>query len=150
MKICVISDSHGNKGKVQKVINQNSFDYLFFLGDGIRDLEVLDDLENIKTKIVSGNCDLFADQALTQIFSLNNVKIMITHGHQFKVKLGTSNLFEYAKQHGISLVCYGHTHQKSLQMKDGVTLLNPGALKNNEYAIIYLDGKGIGIDFFNL
>lgn len=145
MKICVISDSHGRRGLLEKVLESENFNWIFFLGDGLNDFKNTN-LKNIKK--VSGNCDLFSCEAGTLIFSLNGIKIMLTHGHLFKVKAGNNELIQYAKKQGIKLVCYGHTHKESLNILDNIMLLNPGALKDGKYAIITIDNSGgIGVDF---
>ena len=145
MKICVISDSHGRKDKLEELLSTQSFNYVFFLGDGLSDIR---DVENQNIKKVCGNCDIFSNEAHTQIINILNFKVMITHGHDYKVKLNTFLLLKFAKDHGIKLVCYGHTHRKSLQVIDGVMLLNPGAFKEGEYAVVEIDNKGgIGVNF---
>ena len=44
MRIILVSDSHGNKDGIVKLINNESCDYLFFLGDGLSDLGVYENL----------------------------------------------------------------------------------------------------------
>ena len=145
MKICVISDSHGRNKSLEDLIKLNDFDYVFFLGDGLNDLR---DIEYENIKKVSGNCDFFSSIAETQVFTIRGIKILITHGHKFKVKVNTSLLLKYAKEQGVKLVCYGHTHKSSLEVIDGVMLLNPGAFRDYKYAIVDIDNKGgIGVNF---
>ena len=58
MRILLVSDSHGNRDGIEKLIENEQFDYLFFLGDGLSDLGLYDNIENIIA--VSGNCDFFS------------------------------------------------------------------------------------------
>ena len=37
MKICICSDSHGNAFGLQRLLAREAPDYLWFLGDGLRD-----------------------------------------------------------------------------------------------------------------
>ena len=144
-KVCVISDSHGSKQKLENLIFDSDFDYIFFLGDGLKDVE---DIQDDKIKKVSGNCDLFSMEDSTISFVLNNVKILLTHGHLFNVKWGLNKLLEYAKKQSINLVCFGHTHKQFLQIAVGVTLLNPGSFKDGKYAVLNIKTDGsFGIDF---
>ena len=145
MRICVVSDSHGRKKSLEELVGSNNFDYIFFLGDGLSDLRGID---SDKIKKVSGNCDFFSDEAETLVFDIKGVKIMMTHGHNFKVKINTSLLLKYAKERGAKLVCYGHTHKSNLEVVDGVMLLNPGAFRDYKYAVVDIDERGgIGISF---
>ncbi len=145
MKVCVISDSHGNRKNLEILLKENYFDYVFFLGDGLSDLRNLD---NLQIKKVCGNCDLFSNEPITQTFFLENKKILLTHGHTFKVKINNELLIDYAKKNNVNLVLYGHTHKQNMQTVNGIVFLNPGAFKENKYAVINIDKKGIGIDFF--
>ena len=58
---------------------------------------------------------------------------------------------DYASKQSVNLVCFGHTHKQFLQITEGTTLLNPGSLRNGDYAVVSLDENGgIGIDFKKL
>ena len=139
IKICLISDSHGNRRKVEDLVVTGEFDYVFFMGDGLRDFDNID--ETILKK-VCGNCDFFSHEAITQFATINGVKIMITHGHEFKAKLTPLLMVEKAKQNNCNIVCYGHTHNQKVEEIDGITLINPGAFKYGNYAILNIDKKG--------
>ena len=91
MRICVVSDSHGRKKSLEELVGSNNFDYIFFLGDGLSDLRGID---SDKIKKVSGNCDFFSSIAETQVFTIRGIKILITHGHKFKVKVNTNLNFK--------------------------------------------------------
>jgi len=136
MKICILSDSHGNKNKVDELLNHDDFDYFFFLGDGLRDF---DDYDDIKIKKVSGNCDLLNNEALTQFITLLDHKIMLTHGHDYRAKYTLSLMLDEAKNNNCDIVCFGHTHKQKNEIINGILFLNPGALKNNNYMILSLN-----------
>jgi len=68
MKILLISDSHGRKSEVENLICSQNCDYVFFMGDGLRDVEDIDEkklyeyykklIHGSKIDIyVSGECD---------------------------------------------------------------------------------------------
>lgn len=140
MKILLISDSHGNKKALSNFLQTQTFDYTFFLGDGIRDVEGFDE---IKVKRVCGNCDFFSSEAVTRFENIAGKKIMLTHGHDYRAKLTTSLMLQTAKQNYCDVVCFGHTHKQLKEIFDGILFVNPGAFKNGNYAILEIDQNGI-------
>jgi len=134
VKIAVISDSHGNKSGIEKLFEQNNFDYLFFLGDGIKDLGDYIYLSNVYA--VSGNCDFFSDYPNERIFSLNEIKFLITHGNKYSVKQSLNLLKEKALQEEAHIVLFGHTHNKYIEEYHNVLFINPGSFQMREKGII--------------
>ena len=129
MKIAVISDSHGNKKGVDKVFENGNFDYLFFLGDGINDLGLYKNLDNVFA--VSGNCDFFSSVPSERIFELNGIKFLITHGNKFGVKGTLGALISYAKEMNVDYVFYGHTHNQKIEQFGNIYYINPGSFQKN-------------------
>ncbi|MBQ3048266.1 MAG: metallophosphoesterase family protein [Clostridia bacterium] len=138
MKILLISDSHGRKTEVTNLICNTSCDYVFFMGDGLRDVDEIDDSI---IKKVCGNCDFFSSEAVTRFENIDNYKIMITHGHEFRAKNGFDNMVSYAKKHNCNIVVFGHIHQQTNKIINDVLLVNPGAFKKGDYAILTLSSK---------
>lgn len=139
--ILAISDSHGDKNDVLKVVADEKHDYLFFMGDGLRDIEDLTETNVIK---VAGNCDIFFNfEAEVETLTIENVRVLITHGHRYKVKYSLALIEKEARERGINLVCFGHTHAPLVQLIDGITYVNPGSLKDGNYAVITVDGNKI-------
>lgn len=142
----VISDTHGKVGKLRllaKVINFCPAGILF-LGDGLRDLDVLSDipsLRDIPVYAVSGNCDswfsLHAAEPTTRLLPVGNHKIFMTHGHLYGVRGGLDAAAANALAAGADVLLYGHTHVASeytrrLTDADGnektLLIANPGSL----------------------
>lgn len=142
MRILVLSDSHGRVGLVQEIIKREIFDNAIFLGDGLKDFEYIEDERFIK---LAGNCDLFSTEQKEVCLNLENVKILATHGHLYKAKLGLFGLLKEAKEKQICLVLYGHTHVQKEEIVDGVTFINPGSVANGKYAIIEIQKGEIKI-----
>ena len=94
--VLVLSDSHGNKNMLEQIIKTEQYDLLFYLGDGITDLDNLE-IEKQVYK-VAGNCDWFSFESIQDFLSVDNVKILLTHGHQYHVKNGLSELLQEAKR----------------------------------------------------
>ena len=139
MKILLISDSHGRKSEVENLICSQNCDYVFFMGDGLRDVE---DIDESIIKKVCGNCDFFSQEAVTRFENILSYKIMITYGHEYRAKQGLEKLASYAKQNNCNIAVFGHIHKQTNEIVDEVLLVNPGAFKNGDYAILTLSTKG--------
>lgn len=134
MKIVVISDSHGHSDGIDKIFKELTFDYLFFLGDGLKDLGDYIYLDNVYA--VSGNCDFFSIEPNEREFEIENSKFFITHGNSYGVKYSLHSIVNEGLNRGVDFVCFGHTHNKYVEEVDGMTILNPGTFKNNSGIII--------------
>ncbi len=125
MKIAIISDSHGERNGMNALFERNDFDYLFFLGDGLSDLGAYVNLDNVFA--VSGNCDFISTLPNEKVFDLEGVKFMITHGNKYGVKRSMDSLLKVAKNLGVKVVCFGHTHEVFMEEIEGILFLNPGS-----------------------
>lgn len=126
MKILVFSDSHGRLGAMLDAVERERPQRVFFLGDHYRDGQALmDACPDLPMELVRGNCDW--DRAPDElIVEAGGVKFLLTHGHRYGVKSGMDQLARAAKEKGVDVVCFGHTHE-ALNMPDrGVWLFNPG------------------------
>ena len=63
---------------------------------------------------------------------------MLTHGHEYKAKLGLETLAFNAKNNNCQIVVFGHIHTQTCKKINDILLINPGAFKNGEYAILTL------------
>ena len=136
-RICLLSDSHGARIDVENLIMENNFDYVFFLGDGLEDFEFV--YTDSKIEKVCGNCDFFSRVDITKFVNVEDKRIMITHGHHFRVKLTMNLLVQSAKQNFCDIVCFGHTHIQEVVENYVITFINPGSFRNGEYAILTLE-----------
>lgn len=127
-------------------------DEIFFLGDGLRDLEVFN-ARGIPVTSVRGNCDwsCWAESAETpedRLIAIGTHRIFLTHGARYGVKSGVGALLSAAVSRGADIILFGHTHQPYLetvpaetQIAEGKTtrpvlLFNPGSIGYDE------DGRG--------
>lgn len=132
MKIIVVSDTHGSRESLKKVMKLHSnADAVVHCGDS------RGEMEEIKKKYpdkqyfeVRGNCDWGSDLPLTLTFELDGFKYMATHGHAYSVKFGLGQLWYAAKEAGVDAVFFGHTHEPCDEVYEGVRLLNPGSCGN--------------------
>lgn len=140
--ITVISDTHGNLYDLDLMRGDFlSSDFIFFLGDGIFDMQkYYYEFEN-KVYMVKGNCDGFIGCSTELFLEVEGVKILLTHGHNFGVKQSRQRLAEFAKERDCTLCLYGHTHTPLVEEIDGVTLACPGALASHNYKKTFIQIK---------
>ncbi len=129
MKILVVSDTHGDSGRLREVLNQNEdFDMLIHLGDGERDFCDIQKLYPTKGMVyVAGNCD-YGAHSEEHIAVAGGQKILCCHGHRYGVNSGIELLASAARQRECSIALYGHTHVPKIETLDGVLVMNPGSL----------------------
>ena len=149
MRIILVSDSHGNKDGIEKLFTNESFDYLFFLGDGLGDLGMYDNLENVIT--VSGNCDFFSVTPNERVMKIGNYNIFATHGNKYGVKSGLTKIIEKAERECVNLVFFGHTHKPTIEFINNIYYINPGTFHQNScgescFMEVVIEGEGVKIN----
>lgn len=144
MRVIVVSDSHGATGRLSTILTvaeqAGPIDAIIHLGDGyydLRDLEV--DLPPVYQ--VAGNCDLFRSDTLDFV-TLSNARILLTHGHYQHVREGTDDLLSLALEEKCNAALYGHTHYQKMEWRNGVLILNPGAVNDGKYAVLNINRLG--------
>ena len=146
MRILVLSDIHSDALSASLAIKRNpEAEYVFFLGDGIRDWENLGDaLKTKKTAAVRGNCDSSLSQyPLSMDINLEGKKIYLTHGHAEHVKFGLEELISKGRERKADIILFGHTHNPMNAYEDGLYLLNPGSVRENSCGIVDITPGGI-------
>ncbi len=163
--LLVLSDSHGRADRLCQVIqNHRSADTVLFLGDGLRDLDLLNPEDAMRVCAVRGNCDgfsVFSDDLPTErLLRFGSFTVLMMHGHTHDVKSGLGRAAAYAAERGADVLVFGHTHVPVEQYLPegtrvgGVTLskplhvLNPGSIgkpmgDRPSYGLIDLTEKGI-------
>ena len=145
MKYLIISDIHGSKYYVEKVLevyqNENC-DKMIILGDvlyhgprndlpeGYNPKEVVRLLNQYKDDImcIKGNCDAEVDEMVLDFelhreYFLNteHFKIYLNHGHGVEIHKLDPSL-------DINLILYGHTHIHKIEISNKLCLINPGSI----------------------
>lgn len=146
MRIVVISDSHKRQGNIFDIIEKHmdSTDLFVFLGDVDDDFDsVLMLYPDIKYKRVVGNNDFYSPYKVEDEFTFNGKKVFITHGHKYMVKHGYATIISHAKNIGADICLFGHTHVQYSEYINGLYVLNPGAARYGEYAMIDVTNQGI-------
>jgi len=151
MKILVISDSHGKYEMMLKVILNETPDKVFFLGDHISDIYEIEHQISADICAVKGNTDYSLKGPDDIILNIYNKKILLTHGHNYKVNYGYYRLSLKAQESAVDYVFFGHTHVYADFFEDGVRFINPGSISKprdcnqGSYVIVEIDEENIKI-----
>ena len=123
MKIIVMSDSHGDEETV-KTVYALSADAHFHCGDSelLAENPFLDAMHKVR-----GNCDFYSRFPKEVLVSVGGKLILAVHGHEHNIKESLMELYYRAKEKGVDLVLFGHSHLYGAEMKDGILFVNPGS-----------------------
>ena len=158
MKCLVFSDSHGSPLKIRQAINKHpDAEVIFFLGDGLNDLDSLIGDRSRMWIAVQGNCDRLAilgDQIVkkTDSITLLGCRVFLTHGDLYGVKYGLDGIKKLAVDHNADIVLFGHTHmplEKYVSTDEGgYYLFNPGSIgggfgSKSSYGVMNITEQGI-------
>jgi hypothetical protein len=128
MLIAVVSDTHRNSTIIRKVANiVEEADILIHLGDNVADIDELKEIYKNKIISVRGNCDFTTKSPIERVEDINEVRILVTHGHKYDVKSGIWQLKDKAKEVGADIALFGHTHISEINFEDGIWIINPGS-----------------------
>lgn len=129
MRILIMSDTHGRPANIDVAIEQAApIDMLLHLGDVEGDEHIIEELVSCPVHIVAGNNDFFTYLPKEKIIQIGKYQILMTHGHEYGVSMGTRFLKREGKARGVDIVMYGHTHRPELDYMDDLVTLNPGSL----------------------
>lgn len=130
MRFLVLSDTHGGTSYfISEIKKHENIDKIIHLGDYVRDAFEIQKNTKIPVIMVRGNNDYNdVDIPYDLIINVKNHKILITHGHNYKVYFGIQNLYYRALETGCDIVLYGHTHCYLDENVDGIRILNPGSI----------------------
>ncbi len=152
MKILVLSDSHGNRRVVEKVLDKmhDSCDMVIHLGDGESDMDIVrEKYPDLPIEQVAGNCDRSSMLPSTKVVEAGDVKIYLCHGHIQGVKGGLGHLRELAEMCGCTIAMFGHTHARLERYEEGFYFFNPGSVSMSHdgnppsYGVVDISPAGI-------
>ena len=152
MKCLVFSDSHGAILTMKEALRAHKdAEVVFFLGDGLADLEYIRMSDSTRAYIaVRGNCDfrsVFMDTEVKKVekISLMGYNILLTHGDLYGAKGGVGGLISLARSEGADIVLFGHTHapyeEYINEYEKPIFLFNPGSASHSSgsFGILTLD-----------
>ncbi len=129
MRILIVSDTHRHNENLYDVVGKiGKIDLLIHCGDTECPIEIIKDMVECPVIAVRGNNDFFSALDKEEIFDIDKYKVMVTHGHHYNVSLGVDMLVDEALSRGVNVVMYGHTHRPHLEIRDDITIVNPGSI----------------------
>lgn len=147
MRILVMSDSHGDYGRVrQAALAQQKAEIIIHCGDGEREIGNLKlDFQDKAIYGVRGNCDWGSAMPIEDFINVEGRKIMFTHGYSYYVKSGYGAVKQAARDNHADIVLFGHTHIPLDEYEDGLYVMNPGSIGGYgaTYGVIEITPKGI-------
>jgi len=103
---------------------------------------------------VRGNCDREKTFPEEVNFTVDDVKVFVTHGHLFNVKSSMLSLTYRAKELNAQIVCFGHSHILGAEMIDDILFINPGSLlkprgrKEKSFAVLEIEDSAYKVEFW--
>lgn len=148
----IFSDSHNSFSSMTTAMDRaGDVKYIIHAGDvqsDVDDLKLMYPQHNII--YVKGNNDFWDRETPEErLFTLDGVRIFLTHGHNFGVKLSLSRLAHEAEKRGAQLCIFGHTHVKADEMIGSVRMYNPGSARRS-YGIMELENGRFEIKTYDL
>lgn len=118
MRILIISDTHAKDDILTDVLREvGSFEILLHAGDlegsDLLYEELAVELPGVTYYSVAGNNDFFTDAPSTREFDLPDPSarhVFLTHGHQYHIDDGYTEICEEALRRGAQILVCGHTH----------------------------------------
>lgn len=146
MKILLLSDSHRCMERMERAVALEQPDAICHMGDHLADAKKLK-VGNVPLYVVAGNCDFgVMDTPLTKVVNFDGVSVMMTHGHEFGVKRGLLTLELAARERGVDVVAFGHTHVAMALERNGLWLINSGSCSGVghwSYGILYVEAGNV-------
>ncbi len=137
MKLLLISDIHGSREKLQKILVSERYDMIVFCGDGLNDLRAAKLPEAVPVVSVLGNCDRASGYQgeLYDELSIEQCKVFVVHGDIYNVKQTLDRIVAASLGREADVVFFGHTHLACKIEREGMLLVNPGAVRDGAYAL---------------
>lgn len=150
MRILIVSDTHGRESNLVRALERTEpIDCMIHLGDVEGGETYISTLTEAPIHMIGGNNDYFSDLPAEKIIELGKYRALLTHGHYYYVSSGVDRLKQIARDKGVDIVMYGHTHRPYLEEAPGLTVLNPGSLslprqqgRAPSYIVMELDQTG--------
>ena len=161
MTILVVSDVHGRGSRLRDVLDAQISrpEMILFLGDGLRDLRVLE-YQDLYVRCVRGNCDFYTayeGQSVPEyaLLEIGAYRILMMHGHSHGVKGGLERACAFAAVSQADVLLYGHTHLQRQDWFDAGTafgkqmlikpllVCNPGSLMDGCFGTLSILNEGV-------
>lgn len=130
MKYLVLSDIHGNRNYLNRVLAEvPDIKDIIFLGDGLSEmLDVKRQNPEYNITAVTGNCDFLKDVPSQEILNINGYRVLVCHGDGYYVKMGLLPIKKACRELKADVALFGHTHRPYYEYDNGLYLFNPGSV----------------------
>ena len=150
MKVLIVSDTHRHNENYLKVVEKvKPIDMLVHCGDIEGSEYLIAESAGCPVQMVTGNNDFFSDLPREKEFNIGKYRVWLTHGHNFYVSMSNEHIKREARERGVDIVMYGHSHRPVVDIDDDVIEVNPGSLtyprqegRRPSFVIMELDKDG--------
>lgn len=150
MKVLIVSDTHHHNDNYIRVIERVApVDMVIHCGDIEGSEYLIAEYAGCPVQMVMGNNDFFSDLPREKEFNIGKYKVWLTHGHTYYVSMSNENIKREARERGVDIVMYGHSHRPVIDIEGDIIAINPGSLtyprqegKKPSYIIMDLDRNG--------
>lgn len=150
-RVLILSDIHGYKDRMHRILNHETFDLAISLGDSECALEDLKEFDFI----IHGNHYHDVGEAF-DILKIEDFQIYLSHGHFEKVHFDDTGLIRKLIEKNCDIAFHGHTHVARVKKFSSGTLVNPGAVSHSRsedpesYIMATFDGSKVELKFKDL
>lgn len=128
-KILIVSDTHRKNDNYFTLLERlGPLEMVIHCGDTEGSEYAISQAADCPVRIVSGNNDFFSELPRELEFELGRYRVWVTHGHTYYVSMGNERIRQEARERGVDIVMYGHTHRPCLDVKPDLIALNPGSI----------------------
>lgn len=129
MRILIVSDTHGKDDNLDYVLKrEGKIDAFIHLGDLEGSEDYLPYQLTCPCYMVAGNNDFYSHLNKELTAELGKYTALLTHGHLYSLYCGYDYLESAGIARGVDIVMFGHTHCPLVEIRDNITLINPGSL----------------------
>lgn len=149
-KILIVSDTHRKNDNYFTLLEQlKPLDMVIHCGDAEGSEYAISQAAECPVQIVLGNNDFFSNLPRELEFEIGRYHVWVTHGHTYYVSVGCERIKQEARERGVDIVMFGHTHRPCLDVEKDLITLNPGSIsyprqdgRRPSYIIMELDETG--------
>ena len=129
MKILVVSDTHRRHDNYFKALElEKPLDMVIHCGDAEGSEYLIEEAAGCPLLIVLGNNDFFSNLPREIETEIGGKKVLVTHGHNYYISMGSEQLKYEARSRGMDIVFFGHTHRPVVDREKDLIAVNPGSL----------------------
>lgn len=149
-KILVVSDTHRKNENYFTLLEKlKPLDMVIHCGDVEGSEYAISQAAGCPVQIVLGNNDFFSALPREIEFEIGSYHVWVTHGHTYGVSMSSERIKQEARERGVDIVMFGHTHRPYLDEAKDLIALNPGSISyprqdghRPSYIIMELDEAG--------